>query len=112
MSCNCKNSGLDTNLEINLEEKKNNFNILLNFITFLLILPLMLAVIIPATIYIMFKSIVLGDNKINVMSMLVKIGKNTLTKEDEDYETEEEYNEEELEYELTDFDYVNTKKQK
>jgi hypothetical protein len=110
MSCNCKNSGLDTNLEINLEEKKNNFNILLNFITFLLILPLILVVIIPATIYIMFKSIVLRDNKINVMSMLVKIGKNTLTKEVEDDEVEEEYDEEELEYELTDFDYVNTKK--
>jgi hypothetical protein len=109
MSCNCKNSDLNGELEINHEESKNNFNIVLNFITFLLILPFTLIVIIPATTYIMFKSLVLRDNKINVMSMLVKIGKNTLSK-DIDEEIEEEYDEDELEYELTDFDYIDKKK--
>ncbi len=109
MSCNCKNSDLNGELEINHEESKNNFNIVLNFITFLLILPFTLIVIIPATTYIMFKSLVLRDNKINVMGMLVKIGKNTLSK-DIDEEIEEEYDEDELEYELTDFDYIDKKK--
>jgi hypothetical protein len=109
MSCNCKNSDLNGELEINHEQSKNNFNIVLNFITFLLILPFTLIVIIPATTYIMFKSLVLRDNRINVMSMLVKIGKNTLSK-DIDEEIEEEYDEDELEYELTDFDYIDEKK--
>jgi uncharacterized membrane protein len=109
MGCNCKNSSVETESEkIEKTNKIKVFNIALNFIAFLIVTCIVIPLIIPFTIYVLFKTIVLRNSDMNVTSNLLKLGKKMMEKEnsnkdDESYDLFENNDD----YELTDVESVN-----
>jgi len=111
MGCNCKTSPSDIqNVKLETKSKNKIINSILNFITFLLVFTVAIPIIIPLVAYILFKSIVLRDNQVNMSSLFLKFAKKLMVNEanddDEDgseYELFENDN-----YILTDYDEVNT----
>lgn len=112
MGCNCKNDNLD-NLESSVNEKGSIVIVLLNFILFLLITPIVSLIILLTTTYMIFNMTVLKNNKFNMIDALLKIGKNMYKySEDKVHDDldEEDYDLNEEDYELTDVDLINTPK--
>ena len=111
MGCNCK-SGANDIKNISLETKSKNriINSILNFITFIIVFTIAVPVIIPLVAYILFKSIVLRDSKVNMSSLFLNFAKKIMAGEvDEDEEDDSEYELFENDnYILTDYDEVNT----
>ena len=109
MGCNCKNSSVEAeNEKIEKSNKIKVFNIVLNFIAFLIVTCIVIPLIVPFIIYALFKTIVLRNSDMNVTSSLLKLGKKIMEKEnsnkdDESYDLFENNDD----YELTDVETVN-----
>lgn len=107
MGCNCKNTS--TNTEVEIEEKTNKLkvvNTVLNFILFLILTCITIPFVIPFIIYVLFKSIVLKNNNINMISSFMKLSKKLIESEKNDEEGEYQVYENN-EYELMDVESVN-----
>jgi hypothetical protein len=110
MGCNCKNTSVDLQSQkIETKSKNKIVNSILNFITFLLVFSIAIVVVIPFVIYVLFKSIVLRDNTVNMSSLFLKFAKKLMEKDNDDDDDDELDYElyDNSDYELTDVDTVN-----
>lgn len=110
MGCNCKNSKIETDVKFETKNKKKIFNTISNITIFLLIYTLTIPIFIILIGYILFKTIVLNNNEINITSLLLKFGKKAFENDDKDEEDDEDDDDELYEndnYELTEYDEVN-----
>jgi hypothetical protein len=108
MGCNCKNPSVNTEDEV--IEKTNKLkvvNTILNFILFLVLTCLVIPFVIPFIIYVLFKSVVLKNNNINMISSFMKLSKKLIESEKNGEDTEEYQVYENNEYELMDVESVN-----
>ena len=108
MGCNCKNSKTESNVNFETKNKKKIFNTISNIIIFLIIYTLTIPIFIILIGYILFKTIVLNNNEINITSLLLKFGKKAFENDDEeeDDDDDDELHENDN-YELTEYDEVN-----
>ena len=108
MGCNCKNPSVNTEDEVIEKTKKLKVvNTILNFILFLILTCLVIPFVIPFIIYVLFKSIVLKNNNINMISSFMKLSKKLIESEKDDEKDEEYQVYENNEYELMDVESVN-----
>lgn len=110
MSCNCKNSNNELEFEkIETTNKVKVLNIIINFLTFLLLFIISVPVVIPLVGYLLFKLVVLKDNTINMFGLLYKLGKKLLDKETDEIDDElnDDDDDDDYELELEDVEVVN-----